>query len=246
MFDNFFKKPDTNTNTNSNQQQQQQQTSANGNGNQQAGTVTGQITGEGNQQQQNTQQQQQKATNPLDDFSKLYDNTASADGTPPKFAIDPTKLNEVASSLDFSKSVDPEIMTKAMGGDAKAMMDVMQSIARNSYSTAMGHMSGLSDNYINQRLEHDSKSLGSKVKEQLTQAELGNTPNYDHPTVKNFMKDTAQRLSKQFPDASPQEIATKAKSYLAELSQSVIGKPQEEATAAQKASQVTDWDEYLK
>lgn len=190
-------------------------------------------------------EQSDKAKNPLDVFNGMFNTKDANEVKAPSFSLPPDKLQEVAKSLNFTSNIDPELMSKALGGDAKSLVDIISHVGRESYSNSMAHLSGLSNEYINSRLAHENNSLGSKVKEQLTNTELGaNTPNFNHPVVKQQLVQTAQALAKQHPDASPQEIAKMAKNYISELASAIA--PQGTTNAqSNDAASVTDWEKYV-
>lgn len=187
-----------------------------------------------------------KAANPLDAFKNMYDTSTTQEDKAPSFTLPKDKLSQVAQSMDFTKGIDPAVMQKAMSGDAASFMEVIQHTGRAAYEASLEHSSGLTDQYVNSRLEHDSKSFGSKVKAELTQNELGTTANFNHPVVKQQLTDTARLLSKQHPDASPQEIATMARNYVTTLAQAINPNFGDTGNASNKqTAQETNWDDYF-
>lgn len=245
IFDMFQKKAEpqqqsNNQQTNNNQQNNNQQdNTAKPNGMTNGGSAEGNASNPPNQQTNNT-------TNPLDIFKGMYDTPdSSKEVKAPRFNLPADKLAEVTKSMNFTSNADPELMAKALSGDTKALVDLINHAGQQSYSNSMSHLSGLSDEYMNSRLSFEDKSFGSKVKQELTNSELSaNTTNFNHPIVKQQLTDTARALSKQHPDASPQEIAKMAKDYITTLAQA-INPPQQTQEQALTASQVTDWGKYL-
>lgn len=202
----------------------------------------GQQQGQTNQQGQANQQPQTPA-NPLDAFNGMFDNSNTEADKPPSFFLPKDTLDTVARGQNFVSGIDNELMTKALSGDAQSLVDVINATAQNAYKASMDHMSGLSDRYVNNRLDFDNKSFGNKVKEQLTTAELSNnTPGFNHPVVKAQLSSVAKDLAKKNPDASPQEIATMARSYITQLAQAI--NPQSDQTETKSAGN-TNWDEYF-
>lgn len=234
-------KPKTPVQPTNNQQpnQQSQPSVGNTSNNNPSGITDGQANPKGNPANDT-----QQVENPLDQFKGMFDNTNTNTERAPSFILPQDKINDVASKLNFTQSVPPELMQKAMSGDAQAMMDVMNVVGQQAYARSLEHTTTLSDNYMNSRLDFEGKSLGSKVKEHLTSAELSTkTPGFDNPVVKAQLSSTAKELARMYPDATPAEIAQKARDYITTLANS-INPTNTEAAEQAKASE-TNWDDYF-
>lgn len=184
------------------------------------------------------------AENPLDSYAEMFKNAAkntSAADAAPKFSLDPKVVGEVSSKLDFTQGVDPELMQKAMTGDAKAFMQVIQLATQNSYKAALEHGTALTDTFVSQRAEFDKKSINSSVRSNLTDAALSSTPNYNHPVIKAELTRVAKEFSAANPDATPQEIAETAKRYINDLASALTPAS---TTSSAKAGDM-DWEAYL-
>lgn len=204
----------------------------------------------GNANSANPQQQESTTTpNPLDNYSAMLDNgTKAEDNTPkaPVFELDPTRLNEVASNLNFSDGIPQDLMQKALTGDTQSLMEVINGVARNAYTNSLNHAAALTDTHVKQSLDYQQQNLGSAVKTELTSNELSSNPAMANPLVKSQLTQIAQQMSKAYPDAPPAEIAKMSQQYLQDMAQVVVGKPEgEQTTEATKASEVTDWGAYL-
>lgn len=182
--------------------------------------------------------------NPLDVYKKMFDNAANpATSEPPSFALDPKVVNEVAGKMDFTAGLDQEMLTKALSGDASALLSVIKASSQNAYKTALEHTTALSDAHLKQRTEFDQKRIASGVRRQLTESELANVPNFDHPVVAAQLKSTAAAFARANPDATPQQIATAAKQYITDLA-SALNPSAPGSTDSTKAGEV-DWDKYF-
>lgn len=182
--------------------------------------------------------------NPLDAYAKMYDNANKA--TPeaaPKFALDSKTVGEVTSSLDFTKDLPQDLMSKALAGDAQALIQAMNMVGRNAYQTSLQHSAALTDRFVGSRLEFEGKQLGSKVKSELTSSALSTAPNYQHPVVKAELNRIANMLAAEHPDATPQQIAESAQKYLMDVTNAV--NPSKPAETAASQGKETDWSAFL-
>lgn len=182
--------------------------------------------------------------NPLDAYAKMFDNAnKNSDIQAPSFKIDPKILGEVSSNMDFTRDIDPALMAAALGGDAKSLLAVIQSVGRNSYSASLEHSTALTETHLGQRAAFDTSRVDKGVKQQLTSNALSTAPNYSHPVVKAELNRVATQFAAANPDASPQEVATAAQKYIADLSSALA--PAKTPEQAQKESGQMDWSKYL-
>jgi len=160
--------------------------------------------------------------NPLDLYAKLFQNAATAsDIQAPSFSLDPKIIAEVSSKMNFTQGVNPELLQKASGGDASAMIELIQEVGKNSYRAALEHTTKLTDTHLGQRAEFESKKLVKGVKQQLTSDALGSSDNanFNHPVVRAELNRVAETFaaSPEYADASPQQIANAAKKYMQDI-----------------------------
>ena len=185
----------------------------------------------------------QTPKNPLDTYKEMFDNASkNSDIQAPTFKLDPKVLNDVSSKMDFTQGVDKDLMTKALSGDANALLQVIQTTSQNAYKASLEHNSALTDTFINQRSTFEQNNINKGVKNQLTQQNLASAPNYDHPVIKQELNRVADQFAKANPDMPPQEIAKAAQKYIADLSAALA--PAAPKTEAQKAEEM-DWSKYL-
>lgn len=187
---------------------------------------------------------EQITVNPLDAYNKMYENANKAsEMEPPKFAIDRKVLDEVSSGLDFTQGINPDLMEKALSGDTKALLEVIQSVGRNAYKASLEHVTALTDVHLNQRAEFDSKRLNQSIRQQLTSEALSSIPNYTHPRVKAELNRIASTFAAANPDASPKQIAEEARKYLAELYNAM--NPPTSSNNKDTEKEEIDWTKYL-
>lgn len=184
----------------------------------------------------------QTPPNPLDAYAKIFEPAKDAPETPPTFSIDPKTLNDVSGSLDFTKSVNPELMQKAMTGDAQSMIQMMNMVGQQAYQAALSHSSSLTDRFVGARSEFDKKQIGSGVKKELTSQALSSIPNYSHPVVRNQLNMLAGQIAAANPEYAPEQVAQTAQKMLQDLASAISPQQQQEDS---QQSKETDWVSYL-
>lgn len=185
--------------------------------------------------------------NPLDVYSKMFDNASNPNvEAPPSFNLDANVLNDVSSKMSFTDGIQPELMQRASSGDMQAMMQLMDSVARNAYKASLQHSSALTDKFVGARSEYEAKGLGTKVRGELTNQALNEVPNSQHPVVKQQLREIANRLQAQNPDAPPQQIADMAKKYMIDLANAINPAAPPAINANGTPAGEVDWDAYIR
>lgn len=241
-----------NSSNQNNQQGQQGQSGQQSNepGNRPANAATlpqNNTGGQGNGNDTNATPQQNK--NPLDTYSSMFENKASSGDSPPTFSIDPKQMDTIVQGLDFTKGIDPAVMTKATQGDANALLEIIQGVGRNSYRAAIEHGGVLTDKFVGAREQHSGKSFSSKVRKELVTNQLAsNTPNFQHPVVRQQLTEIAQRFQTQHPDATAKEIGDMSVQYLQDLMDAIRPPDKNQQQNSSQNSEVRGeefWNDYF-
>ena len=188
----------------------------------------------------------QTPKNPLDSFAGMYDNKAkTADETPPVFALDPASLRTAASQLNFSSHVTPELVQKLQSGDATAVADAFNELGRQVYQTTMSHSSTLTDRFVGARMAHDRKGLGQSVHSVLTANSLAKLAD-KNPRLKEHVTEIGDKISSQFPDATPDWIAEQTRSYFVTIAKQLDPSLDPTEVASKKAKDDDiDWEKFV-
>jgi hypothetical protein len=172
----------------------------------------------------------------------MFDNNTDNQDTAPIFALDQDMVQKAATGLDFLSKVDQTIMQRIQDGDSGALLEAMNSMAQQAYATGLQHTATLTDKFVQSRSAYDAKTLPDQVRGVLTHQELSATNVSNHPVIQAQLATTAKQIAAQYPDASPQWIATQAKQYVIELANAL--NPQTPTPPA--GGEGTDWDDYFK
>lgn len=183
------------------------------------------------------------SVNPMDAYNKMYDDAnKSSDIQAPSFKLDSAVLDSVSSSMDFTKGVDPALMERALSGDTKALLEVMQSTGRSAYRASLEHNTALTEKHLSQRADYETSRVNTGVRQQLTSDALSSTPNYSHPVVKQELNRVANQYARANPDASPKQVAEAAQKYITDLSSALVPNS---SKSNSDAGEEMDWSKYL-
>ena len=185
---------------------------------------------------------------PLDQFKDLWQtNPANTAATPdlnaPVFNVDPVKLFDAAKKIDFTRSISPEIVQKALSGDAEAFSAAINAAVQQSYAQS----SHLTTQMIEQALKQNNTKitglLPSAFKSLQVNEGLSANPAFQHPAAKPIVEALQAQFTKQYPHASAADIQKYALEYLNGFAQAVSPAPAPEPTAADRSAQ--DWSKFL-
>ena len=179
----------------------------------------------------------EKETSPLADYSKLFDNIVTPDKQKlPGLNADPAKLAEVAKTLDFTRSIPPELARKALAGDVGAFAQVINEALRQGFIASTQASSHLVDRQSAAVVDHVQQRLPDQLKNfQSRENLLADNPALKNPALSPLLSVIQAQLTQQFPQASAAEIADHARKYLSQAA-SVINSGNSAATAAANSS----------
>lgn len=173
----------------------------------------------------------------LDLLTSILQNKGTEQATP-AFQIPQDKMSEIANGLDFAGGISPEAMQALQAGDLSKLPEILNSVGRQAYSTALDHSMRVTDKHLGDRFTSHSASMSAANRQQMVTSQL----NLDdmHPMAQSMFKDVSSKLASQFPDASAKDIEGQAWRMMEELG-SQFNRTQRTA-AKQAASQEVDWD----
>lgn len=184
-----------------------------------------------------------QSQNPLDLFGMLGQNKGNdQQGQVPQFLIPQDALTNVANQLDYSKAIPQEALQKLQAGDVSGLNDIINSALRQQYITMMTQIPQLTGAFVDSRLQHDRQGLKSEMRSQVVESSLNSLKDL-HPIAQNMFRQTAKSLAQEYPDATPQEIETRAWEMMESLGNQ-FNRTAQTQQRQQKASEV-NWDEFI-
>lgn len=174
------------------------------------------------------QQQEQNPNSPLDAFKDIWNNdsTQQQNADPfanPLFQSDPTKIVEAANQQDFLRNAPPELMQKALGGDAQSMMDIINHSTRQALALSLQLQTATTEQAGKRIGERFNQALPNKFKEYSVRNQRASNPALEHPAVKQMMESTRDRFAAKYPDKRPEEIQAMTEDYFAQVSAAFQG-----------------------
>lgn len=192
------------------------------------------------------------ATTPLDQYADLWKDKPTDPNAPP---VDPSifgkvnsqELIDVASKMDFTKLVTPELLAKAKeGGEegVKALLAVMNSVSQYTYAQNANATTLLIEQAIAKHTEKLTAQLPAALRQHATDDLIKGDPVLGHAASKPIIDGIMQKLASSHPNDTPAQLKERAEGYLIAFSQQVLNR-NNSGNDPQKSREEVDWEAYF-
>jgi hypothetical protein len=195
------------------------------------------------------------ATNPLDEFSKMWEAPTNAEGKPippantELFTVDHKQLMEAAGKVDFSKTLSPELLAKINAGGegaTTALLEAMNKTSQQVYAQSAIATSEIVKEAIRKSTEASEKLFADKVKNlNISESLREQNAVFSHPAAAPVLSAIQERLTIKNPGASTAEIKEMANKYLSSFADALAPKTAPVVTPGNKGATETDWSTFL-
>lgn len=178
----------------------------------------------------------------LDMFAELMqnDNSKGSSNQPSSLNIPQDTISKVADSLNFSDSIPPEAMQKLQSGDLSALPEILNSVAKQVYSQAMQHSTGVTDKYLAGRFEQE-RSFGeqqARVSSVTSNMNISDLP----PVAQDMFKNTAKAVAQKYPDLNSKQVEEQVWSMMQDMSDKFNRNKMQQDK--QKQTQEVNYDDF--
>jgi hypothetical protein len=192
------------------------------------------------------------AINPMDKFAALWEapkegEVVTENFDPAKmFQIDPVKIQQAVSQINFGTSITPDIMAKINAGGeeaTQAMMTAMNSVAQQAFAQSMMGASKLVETAMTQANSSLDKRIQNSAKSLQAQSALREAnPMLTHPGAAPLITAMEAQFAMKHPGATAAELTKMSQDYLLQFAEVASG-PKAPAPVPQGE---VDWDQYLR
>jgi hypothetical protein len=170
----------------------------------------------------------QGTESPLANFDELWktdpSKTVETPSLVPSFNLDHKGLMEAAKKVNFTNHIAPELVTKALSGDAVAFMDVLNQVAQLNFANSTAATGEIVKQSLGsaQTVLKDSVLPAAFRDQQISQALNESNPIFSDPSVSPMLGMLKSQLAIKYPTATPQQIAATAAEYLGSVSNKIV------------------------
>lgn len=196
---------------------------------------------------------------PLGNYLKMWEidpNKKAPESPVPTFNADPTKMQELAATVDFTKQIEPELMARAMKGDGAALIEVVNKSAQAGFAHSNLATTKIVESALNSlNNKYETEFIPRILAAERTRNHVAeDNPIFSNPAAAPVVNLVRNQIMTQYPTASPQEIKTMVNDYLTGFSTATLG--QSGLTVVDPKTQVgkklapmqrgeTDWEKLL-
>lgn len=169
--------------------------------------------------------------------------------------LDPKKMGEFVSRMDFTKHVKPEQLAAISKGGDEALphlMELLNSVGRQSFAHAFTGLQRMSEAGIQAAIADARSEIPNFVADQMLESGLeSSNPLMKHPAFQPLVKNVREQYRQKFPKASPAELTNAVNAYFENLHAEMTGtknkaKPQDTNQDLLKAgSPDADWGDWF-
>lgn len=193
---------------------------------------------------------------PLDALKAFWDTPKDAEGKPLAAAVDPTstdifnfdpvKVSESARKLNFTSDLNPELVQKALGGDAQAFMDVLNHATQTAFTAATLNTGKLINQSHNTNNERVKSTLPTSIKQvQLDQTATIN-PILQHEAAQPLVAALKKMAFAKDPSANPADVTKQVEALLVGLGTAMAeATPEAETRRSVAKAGEQDWSSFL-
>lgn len=170
----------------------------------------------------------QGAASPLENYKDIWQTPANPNSSPstliPAMTVDAAKMLEGARSIDFTKGMDQDLLTKAASGDASALAQVINTAMQNGY--AQGATASVA--ITKQALTEQANIFATKyAPDMLRRSDISShvaetIPLSQDPAFAPVVTALTTQLTNKFPTASTAEISSHVENYLQDFSKRIV------------------------
>lgn len=193
---------------------------------------------------------------PLDSLKSFWDTPKDAEGKEVQptadplsqsiYNFDPKKITDSARKLDFTSGMNPETITKALGGDPQAFMDAINHAAQTAFAAATLNTGKLINDGHTTNNQRFASTLPTQIKRvQLSQTETSN-PILQHAAAQPLVEALKAMAFAKDPNANPADVTRSVEALLVGLGTAIAAEtPEAVGTRKRAASQEQDWSSFL-
>lgn len=233
----------------------------------QTGGQSIQSSDNGIQPNQQSQQQQQQQQNPLDSFTQLWQNPSQggqqqqgqtqqqtqaspvAAGPESRQYVN-TDLNAISGftkNINFAQNVPPELMEAAMGGDPKAMINIINGVAQSALAHSLQLNGSALNASLNSGLQQFGTTLEGKFKDFSSKDRLYSSEDakvLSHPAIQPLVETARRQILQNNPAATSAEVQQQLVSYFKEVSSAINPSQQQSQQTGNTSNQADNTQDF--
>ena len=192
-------------------------------------------------------QPQKQEPQGLDKFQDLFKMDAGTGSAAPQtsiYDIPQEKIQQLIGNQNFTSGLNPEQVQAALNGDVNAFMQVINTAAQNAAGFSMqSTMGALKASSAHERQSWEKELPGQFKKLSASDKISEKNPIFRHEAAAPILESLKGAFLSKYPNASPDELADLAQSYLADFVDTV--RPSAPQNQPQPSARGQDWGAFF-
>lgn len=190
------------------QQQQQQQAAPTG----------GIPTGAAADPTAQAQQQQQSAPEGTAALMELFSQQQGQEAQgAPSMSLTPELLQKATKDMNFMRGISEDTLAQVQQGDTNALLAIIQTVARNSYESAMLDGTSLAGQYAGVRSDYAAQQAAKGIRGQVIESQVD--VESLSPAAQGMFRQIAGKVAERNPTANAKEVQAQATAILQQMAQ---------------------------
>lgn len=229
---------------------QGQQHSPQNNGNGSGGPVQGQMNGPQNSQinpggnPSNPMDPFLKLLTPSEEVRKQYQTQQATQNQGIFGNLDQNAIQEQVKKTNFAASINPELASKALAGDAQSLMDMMNQVAQNAFQASIQMSQGMVEHGVKTGSERVSSGLDSRIRDYQLNSHNSQNPALQHPVGKSLLKTMSKQIAAANPGMTPEQISQESEKFFMEFANMILKPEQEKQQQESQKAAGPDWSQW--
>lgn len=135
----------------------------------------------------------------------------------PSLSLTPEVLQKATKDMNFMRGVTEDMLTQVQEGDTNALLGIIQTVARNSYESAMIDGSALAGQYAGVRADYAAQQAAKGIRGQVIESQVD--VESLSPAAQGMFRQIASKVAERNPTANAKEVQAQATTILQQMAQ---------------------------
>jgi hypothetical protein len=192
-------------------------------------------------------------SSPLDSFQELFkvDDTKQPAKNPlaeKLMELDPSKFSQAVSKMDFTRTLNQELVSKALQGDASAFNQALNQALQGTFATVVQMMVGINEAAFRKNNDRFESVLGNRFRDFQINFSKPENKALQHPAAQPVLAAMRKHIADLNPELSPSDVSRKAEDYFLAMGAAmseVTKATQDTKAAGGGGNSAPDWTKFL-
>ena len=135
----------------------------------------------------------------------------------PSMSLTPELLQKATKDMNFMRGISEDTLAKVQQGDTNALLAIIQTVARNSYESAMLDGTSLAGQYAGVRSDYAAQQAAKGIRGQVIESQVD--VESLSPAAQGMFRQIAGKVAERNPTANAKEVQAQATAILQQMAQ---------------------------